>query len=110
MDEANKTQPETQLLTPDQLAALTPSRRKARTVSPQTIRRWQSHGLRGVFLTYVRVGVVPCSNLMHLNEFFEKLTELDHQERYVPSRNSSGRSATYKTPEKISREAERLGL
>ena len=71
-----------QLLTPDDLAKLVPSRRKGRHTSAQTIRRWMLKGLKGKFLKYTRVGSIPCTSAESLQEFFAQLTEVDEKNRF----------------------------
>jgi len=71
------------LLTPEELAALVPSRRRGRKTSAQTIRRWMFEGLRGKFLRYTRVGSIPCSSELALMDFFAELTREDESRRFV---------------------------
>lgn len=79
-------QPAGSLLTQDQLAALVPSKFRGKTISPQTIRRWQLQGLHGIFLNYTRVGSIPCSTENDLKAFFDELTKRDQAARLVPDK------------------------
>ena len=44
-----------------------------RPVSPATLWRWSSHGLRGVRLETVRVGGTTCTSTEALSRFFARL-------------------------------------
>jgi hypothetical protein len=50
-----------------------PRLRNGRPVSPATLWRWASHGLRGVRLETVRVGGTCCTSLEALRRFFERI-------------------------------------
>jgi hypothetical protein len=50
-----------------------PRMRNGRPVSPATLWRWASHGLRGVRLETVRVGGTTCTSLEALRRFFERI-------------------------------------
>ena len=48
--------------------------RAGRPVSPATLWRWSSHGLRGVRLETVRVGGTTCTSTEALSRFFAALS------------------------------------
>ena len=50
-----------------------PRLRAGRPVSPATLWRWSSHGLRGVRLETVRVGGTTCTSTEALSRFFARL-------------------------------------
>jgi hypothetical protein len=50
-----------------------PRLRRGRPVSPATLWRWASHGLRGVHLETCRVGGTTCTSLAALRRFFAAL-------------------------------------
>src|SRR5216683_1533854 len=52
-----------------------PLLRADRPVSPATLWRWASHGLRGVRLETVRVGGTRCTSLEALSRFFAALND-----------------------------------
>lgn len=51
-----------------------PRLRAGRPVSPATLWRWASHGLRGVRLETVRVGGTTCTSTEALSRFFAALS------------------------------------
>lgn len=71
-----------EFLTPDQIAALIPSRIRGRKVSAATDRRWQLVGLRNgqIFLQSKKIGTVRCSTRADLERFFRELTAADEAE------------------------------
>ncbi len=99
MNVSQSTPTELRLLTPDELAALVPSRRKGRKTSAQTIRRWMFEGLKGRFLRYTRVGALPCSSETALMEFFHELTIDDENRRFHQS--ESGHAPCKSLPDKL---------
>jgi hypothetical protein len=50
-----------------------PRLRNGRPVSPATIWRWASHGVRGVKLEVVKVGGTSCTSLQALRRFFDRI-------------------------------------
>lgn len=78
-----------QLLTAREIGQMIPSRISGKTVSPATIRRWQTVGLRGIHLGYVIAGGLRCSTKDHLEEFFEQLTQQDLSHRFCMHQKQS---------------------
>lgn len=83
MFDSSETSMANRMLTPDELATLVPSVRKGRNATAQTIRRWMLQGLRGRFLRYTRVGVIPCATEQDLQDFFAELTRDDESRRFA---------------------------
>jgi hypothetical protein len=50
-----------------------PRLRNGRPVSPATIWRWASHGLRGVKLEVVKVGGTTCTTVQAMRRFFDRI-------------------------------------
>lgn len=88
---------EGQLLNPHELAALAPSIRRGRRISPATLKRWMRVGLRGERLPYVMSGTQPCSTKDALLDFFRRLAQADENRRFALSddraANTSEKSA-----------------
>jgi hypothetical protein len=51
-----------------------PRLRAGRPVSPATLWRWASHGLRGVKLEICRIGGTTCTSTQALRRFFARLS------------------------------------
>lgn len=81
------------LLTPHELAALTPSVRKGRKATASTIKRWMRSGLRGERLTYVMSGTQPCSTKDALLDFFRRLAQADENRRFALSDDRAAKSS-----------------
>ena len=103
------------LLTAEEVARLIPSRRKNRTVSSGTVRRWWQAGLRGRFLKFRQVGGVKCCTQEDLQEFISQLTTDEECDRFVhvsdpPRSPTKAAKAAEKRREHFNKLAEGLGL
>jgi hypothetical protein len=62
-----------ELMSLSQAARRLPRLRNGRPVSPSTVWRWASRGLRGVRLEIIRIGGVACTSAAALRDFFATL-------------------------------------
>ena len=85
------------LLDPRQLAQLAPSVRMGRRVSPATLKRWMRQGLHGERLSYVMVGVQPCTTEAELLSFFRRLALADANRRFAGEGCGGGKAAGTKS-------------
>ncbi len=77
-----------------------PRLRAGRPVSPATLWRWASHGLRGVRLQTVRVGGTTCTSTEALNRFFAALN----------GETAAAPCAAASSADKAAAELDRIGL
>jgi hypothetical protein len=62
-----------------------PCLRKGRPVSPATLWRWASHGMRGIKLETCKVGGTTCTSAAAMRRFFAQLSgEADLQATTAP--------------------------
>ena len=79
-----------------------PAMRMGRPVSPATLWRWSSHGVRGVRLETVKIGGTACTSLEALRRFFARLD--DANESPIPAPTRDGRA------EKVVAELDLVGI
>jgi hypothetical protein len=76
-----------------ELPKFLPPGRRGRPVSPKTLHRWATHGLRGVKLQYVQAGGRRCSTMPQIDAFFARLTEVDRRAGCKPDPVMEGAEA-----------------
>ncbi len=86
-----------------QAARRLPPMRNGRPVSPATLWRWSSHGVRGIKLEVVKIGGTACTSLEALRRFFDRLSG-EEAVPIVPSPTSARRA------DKAAEELERIGI